>query len=82
MQICKELGKPTHEVALAWLLHQPAVTAVLAGARSPEQMHKNIRGADLKLSAEVLTELNDATEALKQALGPNPDMWQSKSRAY
>ncbi len=82
VQICEEMGKPMHEVALAWLLHQPAVTAVLAGARSPEQIHKNIRGADLELSAEVLTELNDATETLKQALGPNPDMWQSKSRTY
>ncbi len=82
LQICEEMGKPTHEVALAWLLHQPVVTSVLAGARSPEQLHKNIKSVELKLSASDIAKLNEATDPLKKTLGTNPDMWQSKSRVY
>src|SRR5262249_19670538 len=31
-QICEEIDRPMSDVALAWLLHQPAVASVLAGA--------------------------------------------------
>ena len=68
------------DVAMAWLLHQPGVTAVLAGARAPEQIKENARAGALDLAPEVIGELNDVTEGLKQTLGPNPDMWQSESR--
>jgi myo-inositol catabolism protein IolS len=77
---CEKIGRPMQEVALAWLLHQQGVTSVLAGARSPEQLRQNVGGAELELPVEVLGKLNDATAKLKQILGTNPDMWQSKSR--
>ncbi|MCD6289730.1 MAG: aldo/keto reductase [Anaerolineae bacterium] len=79
-QISEEIGQPMARVALAWLLHQSGVVSVLAGARHPEQIRENARAADLKLSSDVLTALTEATEELKQKLGPNPDMWQSESR--
>jgi len=75
-RICKEIGKPMTEVALAWLLYQPAVTAVLAGARRPEQIYQNVRAAELALTPGVVNELAEATTELKELFGTNPDMWQ------
>ena len=80
--ICVRVGRPMAAVALAWLLQQPAVTSVLAGARNPEQVIQNSQAAELPLSAEIVEELAEVTEPLKQQLGPNPDMWQSESRFH
>ncbi len=77
---CAErLNVSMSELAVAWLLHQPAVTSVLAGIRRPEQALANARAADLSLDAGTLRELDEATSAVKQALGANPDLWQSGS---
>jgi len=79
-RISQQIGEPMGRVALAWLLHQPAVVSVLAGARRPEQVRENARAAQLKLSPDVLRQLSEATEPVKAKLGPNPDMWQSEPR--
>jgi len=70
-------GRPMAELALAWALHQDGVTSVLAGARNPRQIEQNARAADLTLDDAVLLELNAASESVKQALGPHPDIWQN-----
>ncbi len=49
-------------VALAWLLHQDAVTAVIIGAKTHEQLLDNLGAADLKLSGEELAALGDASK--------------------
>ena len=79
-RICAEIGAPMAEVALAWLLHRPGVTSVLAGARNPNQIKQNVRAANLKLAPEIVNKLTQATDDLKQKLGPNPDLWESVSR--
>jgi aryl-alcohol dehydrogenase-like predicted oxidoreductase len=53
---------------------------VLAGASSPEHVSENAGMSEVELSDEILAELDDATSELKEALGPNPDPWQSDSR--
>jgi aryl-alcohol dehydrogenase-like predicted oxidoreductase len=78
--VCEEVDQPMSDIALAWLLHQPAVTAVLAGASKPDQVARNVRAADLKLPADTLHRLDRATSALKASLGPNCDPWQAVSR--
>lgn len=78
--ISDRLQEPMVNVSLAWLLHQPGVASVLAGARSPGQITQTSQAAGLMLSSEVLVELAKAGERLKQCLGPNPDMWSSESR--
>jgi aryl-alcohol dehydrogenase-like predicted oxidoreductase len=75
-----ELGWPTAHVALAWLLGQPGVTSVIAGARSPAQARENAAAGERKLPVGVVTALSAATEELKRKFGPNPDMWQTESR--
>ena len=78
--ICAEIGEPMANVALAWVLRQPGVTAVLAGARKPDQIISNARAADLVLSDDVLKRLSDATEEVKRNIGPNADPWRTESR--
>ncbi|MBN1287834.1 MAG: aldo/keto reductase [Anaerolineae bacterium] len=78
--ISREVGASMAEVALAWVAHQPGVASVLAGARNPAQVRQNSAAAGLTLAPDVIEALNRATDPLKQALGPNPDMWLSESR--
>jgi aryl-alcohol dehydrogenase-like predicted oxidoreductase len=80
VRACAErLSVPMSDLAVAWLLHQPAVTSVLAGIRRPDQALANARAAELRLDTGTLRELDDATAAVKRALGANPDLWQSGS---
>src|SRR5690606_23456905 len=79
-RICAAIGAPMEQVALAWLLRQPGVTAVLAGARTPDQIRRNADAAQLHLSPDVVDALTAATDALKRRLGPNPDQYQSVAR--
>jgi aryl-alcohol dehydrogenase-like predicted oxidoreductase len=48
-------------VALAWLLTKPAVTSVIFGARSVQQLDENLAAADVKLSAEEVALLDEAS---------------------
>ena len=79
-QISEQLDAPMSRVALAWLLHQPGVTSVLAGARSPEQIHENVEAGALRMPPAVVDALSAATDDVKAKLGANPDMWSTESR--
>ena len=61
--IGKTHGVSAGQVALAWLLHKPAVGSVLIGAKKPEQLADNIASTRLQLSAEEMQQL-DAISAL------------------
>ncbi len=79
-QFAAEIDQPMSLVSVAWILHQPGVASVIAGARQPEQIQEMATAVDLHLELEVVQKLNAATESVKQILGPNPDMWMSESR--
>jgi myo-inositol catabolism protein IolS len=79
-KIAAEIGQPMADLALAWLIAQPGVTSVIAGARNAEQARGIADAANLALSQDIIGRLNQATENLKQKLGSNPDMWQNPSR--
>ena len=56
-EIASETGATSAQVSLAWLEAQPAVTSVILGARSVEQLTENLAAADVHLSAEHLARL-------------------------
>jgi aryl-alcohol dehydrogenase-like predicted oxidoreductase len=56
---CKELGEQPADVALAWLLANPVVTAPIIGPRTVEQLNGSLRALELKLSAESMKKLDD-----------------------
>jgi 1-deoxyxylulose-5-phosphate synthase len=56
------------QIALAWLLHQPGVTAPIVGATKMEQLDETIAALDISLTVEELRELEDLYE-------PHPVQW-------
>ncbi|WP_049620616.1 aldo/keto reductase [Frateuria defendens] len=57
--LCDELGETPSDVALAWLLHNPAVTSTICGPRTVEQLQQNLHALTLKLSEETLAKLDE-----------------------
>ncbi|MBN1305459.1 MAG: aldo/keto reductase [Anaerolineales bacterium] len=57
--LCKELGYPPGEVALAWLLHNPVVTAPIIGPRTIEQLESAVRAAEIELDESTLKKLDE-----------------------
>jgi 1-deoxyxylulose-5-phosphate synthase len=51
-------GKPLPQVAVAWVLAQPAITSAIVGATKPEQMAASLPAADIQLDAEEMAFLN------------------------
>ncbi|HEY6677046.1 MAG TPA: aldo/keto reductase, partial [Terrimicrobium sp.] len=56
--LCKRLGEPPAAVALAWLLHNPIVTAPIIGPRTVEQLESSLRATEILLAPETLKELD------------------------
>jgi len=57
--LCKALGHPPAEVALAWLLHNPIVTAPIIGPRTIDQLESGVRAASIVLDQETLSKLDE-----------------------
>ncbi len=51
-------GVSAAEIALAWLLHRPAVSSVIIGANTEKQLHANLNAATLKLTEDYMARLN------------------------
>ncbi len=58
-KLCDELGHAPGDVALAWLLHQPAVTAPIIGPRTADQLDAAERALEVTLDEATLMRLNE-----------------------
>jgi aryl-alcohol dehydrogenase-like predicted oxidoreductase len=56
---CAELGEEPAVVALAWLLHQPAVTAPIVGPRTLGQLTGALRALEVTLDDKALGRLDE-----------------------
>ena len=56
---CKEVGEHPADIAVAWLLAQPAVTAPIIGPRTIEQFNDAVHALSIKLSEEQLKALDE-----------------------
>lgn len=66
--IAGRLGATLAQLALAWNVHQPGVTAAIAGSRDPDHVRSNAAAGGLDLDAATLSEL-DALRSLGSASG-------------
>ena len=57
--LCADLGESPADVALAWLLHNPAVTAPIIGPRTMDQFEGSLRTVDIDLDAATLAKLDE-----------------------
>ena len=58
-ELCRTLGEQPAHIALAWLLHQKAVTAPIIGPRTMEQLDGSFRAFEITLSPETLGALDN-----------------------
>ncbi len=56
---CESIGEKPADVALAWLLNNPIVTAPIIGPRTMEQFTGSLRALDIKFSEEQLKKLDE-----------------------
>ncbi|MGF6756669.1 aldo/keto reductase [Paraburkholderia sp. GAS334] len=59
--IAEGKGVSVAQIALAWLLHQRAVTTVIVGAKKVEQLDDNIAATQVELSADELAKLDEVS---------------------
>ncbi len=64
-EIAEQRGKSYPQVALNWLLNQPTISSVIAGARTPDQLEDNLAATGWNLTAEELDTL-DTVSALPE----------------
>ncbi len=57
--LCRTLGERPADMALAWLLHNPVVTAPIVGPRTLEQLTGSLRALDITLGQETRAQLDD-----------------------
>lgn len=56
--LCKELNEKPADVALAWCLNNPVVSAPIIGPRTKAQLEANLKAVDISLSKETLDKLD------------------------
>lgn len=57
--LCRELGEEPATVALAWLLHNPVVSAPIIGPRTLEQLESAVRATEVTLDEDTLKKLDE-----------------------
>ncbi len=60
--IAQSKGVSVAQISLAWLLHQPAVTTVIIGAKRPDQLNDNLHSVEVTLSADELAKLDEVSK--------------------
>jgi aryl-alcohol dehydrogenase-like predicted oxidoreductase len=57
--LCQDLGAEPADVALAWLLQRPGVTAPIVGPRTLDQLTASMRALELTLDADTVAQLDE-----------------------
>jgi aryl-alcohol dehydrogenase-like predicted oxidoreductase len=61
-RVAARFGRTPGEVAIAWVLSNPAVTGAIVGTRSAKQAEGVMRAAEVRLRPEDIAEIEGATE--------------------
>jgi NDP-hexose 2,3-enoyl reductase len=73
-KLCSELGSEPTNVALAWLLSRPGVTAPIIGPRTLDQLDSPLAALDIELDSSTLAQLDQMFPAVGKG-GPGPEAW-------
>lgn len=58
-KIAEELGLSMSQLAIAWILRQKNIASALVGASRPQQVAENVKASGVKLSADVLQQIEN-----------------------
>jgi aryl-alcohol dehydrogenase-like predicted oxidoreductase len=70
--IADKHGKSVAQLAIAWTLRRPEVTAALNGARTPSEIEDSVLGGDWELSQDVIGTVERLLEERAKRLPPKP----------
>ncbi len=56
--LCGDLGEEPSDVAIAWMIHQPGITAPIVGPRTMDQLLGGVKSTTIKLDAETLAKID------------------------
>lgn len=76
-KISEETGISMADLAIKWIISNPAITCCLAGARTIDQLQKNVDAAKHSLDLEIKKSLDEATVALMKDMGNSMDYYES-----
>ena len=65
--LCREIGDKPADVAIAWMLQNPAITAPIIGPRTIEQLEGQLRSLDIKISDDTNKKLDEIFPGKKTA---------------
>lgn len=65
----RDHGRDIAQLAIAWVLANPAVSAALVGAKSPAQVQHNARAADWRLTPADLAEIETLMDGFRMPWG-------------
>lgn len=72
-EVAEPRGVPISQIALAWVLRNPAVSTALVGARTPSEVDQNLAGVELKLTdaeAERIDQIVQDAAGMHQTFTP------------
>lgn len=78
--LAQTCGTTIANLAIGFAASSPHIDAILVGARTRAQLEELIGMVDAELPDGVVSRLMEITQPLKEAVGGNPDMYQSPSR--
>ena len=58
--VAADAGLSLAQLALAWTLQNPGVSAAIVGATRPEQVRENVKAAGVQLDADIMTRIDEA----------------------
>lgn len=76
-QVCRESGFSMAEIAIKWILENPAITCTLVGSRNINELEANVKAVQSPLSKEIKTELDQITLPVMEKLGNHFDYYES-----
>ncbi|MCC6628843.1 MAG: aldo/keto reductase, partial [Chloroflexi bacterium] len=62
LEVADDLDHSPSQVAIRWVLEQPAVSAVIVGARTIEQLRDNLGAAEWRLPDDVRGRLSEVSQ--------------------
>jgi len=71
--VAGEHGISVAQLAIAWVLANPAVDVAIVGARNPSQIEQTAHAADISLSPETLQRIEQIMREANRVGGPSPE---------
>jgi aryl-alcohol dehydrogenase-like predicted oxidoreductase len=72
-ELAEKLRLTVAQLAIAWVLANPAVDVAIVGARRPKQLEQTVKAAEVELSPKTLQEIEGIMQDAEPTGGPSPE---------